>query len=99
MQRPVQASRLRPRERHSSAAASHSDRGGIMAAPPQLAALQAWMMRAVSGREGVDATEHVCSSNGQSPAARLAVYQHAYLARLMDCLREMFPILVKSLGR
>jgi len=41
----------------------------------------------------------VLPSTRQSASDRLAVYQHAYFARLIDCLRELFPVLVATLGR
>lgn len=34
----------------------------------------------------------------QSSAERLAVYSHAYFARLLDCLRELFPATASALG-
>src|SRR5687767_1884458 len=70
-----------------------------MNAPAQLEALQCWMQRAIAQNEGDDASQHIQASQSQSPADRLAVYQHAYFARLTDCLREMFPAVVQALGR
>lgn len=69
-------------------------------APFRLAELQTWMMRAIASSES-DATagEHVVPSQNQSSSQRLAVYQHGYLARLQECLRDSFPVLVATLGR
>lgn len=33
-----------------------------------------------------------------SPARRVAIYRHAYLARLIDCLRDDFPAVERALG-
>lgn len=37
-------------------------------------------------------------SNALGPLDRLAVYGHAYFARLLDCLREEYPVLRHALG-
>lgn len=37
-------------------------------------------------------------SNVLGPLDRLAVYGHAYFARLLDCLREEYPVLKHALG-
>lgn len=37
-------------------------------------------------------------SNALGPLDRLAVYGHAYFARLLDCLREEYPVLKHALG-
>ena len=72
-----------------------------MTAPAPLAELQAWMMQAIASRENdvAGAVERVRPSQSQSSSQRLAVYQHAYLARLQECLRDSFPVLVIALGR
>jgi hypothetical protein len=72
-----------------------------MQAPAPLAELQAWMMRAIasSERDVTDPADHVLPSQNQSSSQRLAVYQHAYVARLQECLREAFPVLMTALGR
>ena len=63
-------------------------------------------------REGVaswDARQHLdvaveeaesvlTRSNSQPAIDRLAVYGHAYFARLVDCLREEYPVLKSALG-
>jgi hypothetical protein len=40
----------------------------------------------------------ILPSQRQSSQERLAVYANAYYARLLDCLREEFPVLAKTLG-
>jgi hypothetical protein len=77
----------------------HSDHS--MQAPAPLTELQAWMMRAIASSEIDTAAEsdRIHARQSQSSSQRLAVYQHAYLARLQECLRETFPVLVTALGR
>jgi len=46
-----------------------------------------------------DEIEKVVTRSGSlSAAARLAIYGHAYFARLQECLRVEFPILLHALG-
>lgn len=46
-----------------------------------------------------DAVEDVVTASPtQSAAERLAIYQHSYLARLLECLRAVFPALRHALG-
>lgn len=48
---------------------------------------------------GPDNLESVVSrSNNLSAGERLAVYGNAYIARLLDCLAEVYPVLAKTLG-
>jgi hypothetical protein len=57
------------------------------------------MHGAITEQDGVDAALHLQSSRQQTAADRLAIYQQAYLVRLLECLRELFPVLVQALGR
>src|SRR5262249_43068317 len=41
----------------------------------------------------------VTRSRALSAADRMAVYSNAYVARLLECLREEYPTLVHALGR
>jgi hypothetical protein len=69
--------------------------------PVRLADLQAWMMQAIGSSQSDPAVtaERILPSQSQSSPQRLAVYQHAYLARLQECLRDSFPVLLAALGR
>ena len=40
----------------------------------------------------------VTRSSSLTAAARLAIYSHAYFARLQECLRAEFPVLLHALG-
>ena len=56
--------------------------------------LQRWMLAAVTEPAKVGEAalnETILPSRQQSAADRLAVYQHAYVARLLEVLREQFP--------
>jgi hypothetical protein len=61
---------------------------------PQLDGLERWMLAAITDPAGVAASEVsrvILPSLQQSSAQRLAVYQSAYFARLLEVLRELFP--------
>jgi hypothetical protein len=63
-------------------------------ATPSLDELQQRMLQAITQPDGVDPRQiedQYLPSQQQSSAERLAVYQHAYLARLLDVLRELLP--------
>jgi hypothetical protein len=80
-----------------------------MEAPSRLAELQRWLLANISDIGGIEAhtdplrgqwtSDLIAPSRQQTPEQRLEVYSHAYYARLAECLREMFPVLVKALGR
>jgi len=57
--------------------------------------LQRWMLDAITDPSGSDMDREVeqtiLPSRQQSAPERLAVYQNAYLARLLEVLREQFP--------
>jgi hypothetical protein len=60
----------------------------------QLDALQKWTLAAISDPECPPTDEieaAILPSRQQSAAERLHVYRHAYLARLLEVLRELFP--------
>lgn len=66
-----------------------------------LARLQHWMLEAVTQSATDDASpiESVLTSSAtQTAAERLAVYQHAYFARLLECLAAEFPGVQAVLG-
>ncbi len=66
-----------------------------------LARLQRWMLDAVtqSATEFTSPIESVVTSSAtQTAAERLAVYQHAYFARLLECLAAEFPGVQAVLG-
>jgi hypothetical protein len=63
-------------------------------APFNLATLQSWLLTAITHADESPSTHienEIQPSQRQSAAERLAVYQFAYLARLQDVLRELFP--------
>jgi hypothetical protein len=59
----------------------------------QLDDVQRWMLSAITkhgdAADGVD--ELILPSQQQSAAERLAIYSHAYFARLLEVLRELLP--------
>lgn len=60
----------------------------------QLARIQRWMLAAIARPESTERGSleaAILPSRQQSPEERLAVYRHAYLARLLEVLRELFP--------
>lgn len=81
---------------------------------PALAAVQRWFQAAVTHPDGVragvasadarghldvtDAESVLTRSNALVPLDRLAVYGHAYFARLLDCLRDEYPVLRHAMG-
>ncbi len=79
---------------------------GASACPPELARLQRWLQAAIVEPAAaaktstvVEAVEDVVTASPtQSAAERLAIYQHSYLARLLECLRAVFPALRHALG-
>jgi hypothetical protein len=73
-----------------------------MSSPQRLADLQQWMIGAITSRsdERSAASEAgLLPSRRQSAQERLGIYQHAYWARLVDCMRELFPVLSATLER
>lgn len=72
--------------------------------PASLRELQAWMQAAITHPRGVLAAtdaptidKTIEPSAQQNSLARLAIYQRAYFARLVEVMRECFPALVQAL--
>jgi len=76
-----------------------------------LSSLQRWFQAVVTHPAGVERgaaefaaeqsptiDEVATASAMQTPAERLGVYAHAYWARLLECLREEFPVVRKLVG-
>lgn len=65
----------------------------MRASPTTLDDLQRWLLAAITDPARCDRDCHgvLRPSQQQSAAERLGVYQHAYIARLLDVLRELFP--------
>jgi len=67
----------------------------------QLDHLQRWFLAAITSPSEFapsDLASTILPSPHQSAADRLAIYQHAYLARLLEVLRELFPCTRYSVG-
>src|SRR5438876_6595516 len=47
---------------------------------------------------GEDLEQVVTRSHSLTAAGRLAIYSHSYFARLQECLRAEFPVLLHALG-
>jgi hypothetical protein len=67
--------------------------------------IQRWMLAAITHPAGVLAAasadaidERILPNSRQSATERLAVYSHAYFARLLDVLRDLFPCLRFAVG-
>lgn len=72
-----------------------------------LAAVQRWMQTVITDSAGVSAglataaqtaDEMVAPSSSLSGFERLTIYSHSYHARLLACLRSVFPSLRQALG-
>lgn len=70
-----------------------------------LAQLQRWMQSVImhpggveQGAEASELEQTIEPSRSQTSAERLAIYNRAYFARLMECLAEQFPVLRQTLG-
>jgi hypothetical protein len=70
--------------------------------PTPLAELQAWMLDAIrqpgANVPAPDINALIVASRQQTANERLAVYSHAYFARLHDVLAELFPCLRHAVG-
>jgi hypothetical protein len=72
--------------------------------PASLDEHQRWLLTAITHPAGVAAgapsevTEVILPSRQQSASERLAVYSHAYFARLLEVLRELFPCVRYAVG-
>jgi hypothetical protein len=69
-----------------------------MHAPDRLDQLQRWMLSAIASEASDEASSRLLPSRHQSVEQRLAVYQSAYIARLVECLRELFPVFTAAVG-
>ncbi|VAW55788.1 hypothetical protein MNBD_GAMMA07-1988 [hydrothermal vent metagenome] len=68
----------------------------------QLADMQQWMFDALVFPRQVEQTQikqRLVASPTQNAAARLSIYQHAYILRLCKCLEDQFPALCHALGK
>lgn len=66
---------------------------------PDLHHLQHWLLHSITSPNSATAIDqHLLSSTTQSPTDRLAVYQHAYLARLLEVLQNLFPCARFAIG-
>jgi hypothetical protein len=66
--------------------------------PRSLAELQAWLVCAITAETPLDPSGIVRPSASLIPSARLHIYRYAYRARLIECLRDDYPVLASSLG-
>src|SRR5262249_7425234 len=80
---------------HSPSGSCHRCGGRMNNSQSQLDDLQRWMLDAITSPTTAASTDKVSEiilpSRQQSSAERLAVYQNAYLARLLEVLCELFP--------
>lgn len=65
----------------------------MMDASHSLSNLQRWMLDGIREREAVAGDGILLPSSQLSSEERFAIYQTAYQARLIECLRELFPVL------
>lgn len=65
-----------------------------------LVALQSWMQNAIASqsRSSDEAASVLVSTPSLSAVERLGIYQRAYVGRLLECMRELFPVLRLSWG-
>jgi hypothetical protein len=64
-----------------------------------LAEQQHWLYAAVTGKdEPSDLTASTIRGGKLTPQQRVQIYRHAYLQRLIECLRDDFPIAEAALG-
>ncbi len=63
-----------------------------------LKSLQHWLQESIVGPTPENLVEEIAASSRQSAAERLEVYQHAYFARLIECLGEEFEGVQEAVG-
>jgi hypothetical protein len=64
-----------------------------------LSQLQTWLQGAIMDpAEAGDVADFVVATSRLPAARRLAIYQHGYLTRLIDCLRAHYPVVRRLLG-
>jgi hypothetical protein len=67
--------------------------------PERLRQLQSWLQGAILDPSGAgDVAKVVTATAGLPPDRRLAIYQHGYRARLIDCLSAHYPVARHLLG-
>lgn len=72
----------------------------MSAAKSTLRQTQEWLVGAIiSPEESADVERFVTPSARQAPRDRLHVYRHAYVARLIECLEDDYPVVFHALGR
>lgn len=69
-----------------------------VARPRDLEGLQAWLLAAICDPGAPNPAGMVIDSPRLSGAERLALYRHGYVARLIECLRDDYPVLAQTLG-
>lgn len=61
---------------------------------------QEWLVRAIMApEESPDVEAHVTPSATMTARERLHVYRHGYVARLVECLEDDYPVFFHALGR
>jgi len=65
---------------------------------PALAGLQGWMQAALLDAEVAAVRDHVHGDNRLTAEARLGIYASAYRQRLVECLRDEYPVLAALAG-
>ena len=67
---------------------------------PELQPLQQWMQDAVlaGGADPLSAARHVRPSPSLTPEQRVGIYAGGYRGRLIECLRESYPVLRRLAG-
>lgn len=70
------------------------------AAPRSLRDVQKWMVGAIAGseREAANAAELVTAGPRLSARDRFEIYRSGYRTRLIECLRDDYPVLAATLG-
>jgi len=63
-----------------------------------LAGLQGWMQAALLDGEVQAVRDHVHGDNRLTAEARLGIYTSAYRQRLIECLRDEYPLLARLAG-
>lgn len=66
----------------------------------ELARVQSWMQRRIlAGGAAPDLAEAVVAGDARlTPAGRIAIYANGYRARLLECLRDEYPVLRRFAG-
>jgi hypothetical protein len=68
------------------------------AVPRTLREQQAWLLEAITAPEPRDPRGLVRGSSRLTAAERVQIYRYAYRARLVEVLRDDYPVLAESLG-